>query len=575
MVRNMSYSEYWRVNKSVIDYVELANALRALRKIVAVMDVDAEVVWAGMPCNASKKIELPAVLAKGDYPIPSDKMDVLVGLNVHESFHYLEDSEHAWGYLSHTFLGMKDKALLGKLFEAGEDIHVDGTAIRRGVPGKYVQKSRAWWKKNYQEDFTAGLANPEGLFGIWTYLVLDEVFAQMSSQEMENLLQLSCECLETTDYDALVEYLCSGKKLPMLQVLGTMLSMPLDYMEALQMLLRKTPEIVNADAIGRALCYRELWEALEKHFSDWEAKMKAAEAAGELTEPKTLAGSSEGDDARISTELAEAIQQAVASEAEEVTEAIKAALKAVGAADEAQYLFPAIFENALEPLEKDPNLDIVRSLTEIFRLWLEETLRINRGLDTGTLDPARLHRAPTTGRIFRQKEYHRENFVWNIIVLIDASGSVGWFWEQIKGIYSALAASLRGENIRLEILGYREATDTCQIKNLFHSNRLFTIEPEGDTPSGEAIIAAALRIPSGGQNLIIHITDGLKNIGLPIEHALNYCQLRGVDLVTLGVGQAGRAFNPYGDSFEMLGSSVEKLPHAVGALLKRKLVKKR
>jgi len=41
MVRNMSYSEYWRVNKSVIDYIELANALRALRKIVAVMDVDA------------------------------------------------------------------------------------------------------------------------------------------------------------------------------------------------------------------------------------------------------------------------------------------------------------------------------------------------------------------------------------------------------------------------------------------------------------------------------------------------------------------------------------------------------
>jgi len=137
----MSYSEYWRVNKSVIDYIELANALRALRKIVAVMDVDAEVVWAGMPCNANKKIELPAVLAKGDYPIPSDKMDVLVGLNVHESFHYLEDSEHAWGYLSHTFLGMKDKALLGKLFEAGEDIHVDGTAIRRGVPGEIMSRS--------------------------------------------------------------------------------------------------------------------------------------------------------------------------------------------------------------------------------------------------------------------------------------------------------------------------------------------------------------------------------------------------------------------------------------------------
>ncbi len=571
----MNYSDYWRVNKSVIDYVELANALRALRKIVAVMDVDAEVVWAGMPCRSEKKIELPAILAKGDYPIPAETMDILVGLNVHEAFHYMEDSEHAWGYLSHTFLGMKEKTLLGKLFEAGEDIHVDGVAIRRGVPGKYVKKSRAWWQKNYQEDYTESMATPEGLFGIWTYLMLDVIYPDMSPEDMEELLQLSDDCLETPDCERLVESVCCGKKMSMLQVLGTMLSMPEDYMEALELLLRKTPEIVNADAVGRALCYRELWEALERHFSDWEAKIKAAECDSEVTEPKTMAGTSGGDDAKISTELAEAIQQAVASEAEEVTEAIKAALKAVGAADEAQYLFPAIFENALEPLDKDPNLDVVRSLTEIFRLWLEDTLRINRGLDAGKLDPTRLYRVPTTGRIFRQKEYHRENFLWNIIVLIDASGSVGWFWEQIKGIYTALAASLRGENIKLEILAYREVTDTCQIKNLFHNNRLFTIEPEGDTPSGEAIIAAALRMPPGGQNLIIHITDGLKNVGLPVDHALNYCQLRGVDLVTLGVGQAGRAFSLYGDGFEMLGSSAEKLPHAVGALLKRKLVKAR
>ena len=570
----MSYSDYWRVNKSVIDYIELANTLRAMRKIVAVMDVDAEVVWSGMPCRAEKRIELPAVLAKGDYPIPSERMDILVGLNVHETLHYLEDSEHAWGYLSHSFLGLKEKTLLGKLYEAGEDIHVDGVAIARGIPGVYVQKSRAWWKQNFQEDYTASMATPEGLFGIWTYLVLDELFPEMGAEDMEELLRLSCDRLEDADCEAMVESLCCGRRMPMLQVLGTILSMPEDYMAALEMLLARTPDIIRADAVGRALIYRELWGALEGQFSDWADKIKAAEAAGEVAQPASSAGAFE-DDTKISMELSEKIQQAVASEAEDVTEAIKAALKSVGAEDEALHLYPAIFEKALEPLDKDPNLDLVRSLSEIFRLWLEETLRVNRGLDAGTLDHRRLHRAGTTGKIFSQREYHRENIVWNIIVLIDSSGSVGWFWEQIQGIYAALASSLRGDNIKLEILGYREAAETCQIRNLFYNNKLFNLEPEGDTPSGEAIVAAALRLPPGGQNLIIHITDGLKNVGLQIESALDYCQQRGVDVVTLGVGQVARAFNLYGDSFEMVGATVDRLPHAVGTLLKRKLVRAR
>lgn len=570
----MSYSEYWRVNKSVIDYVELANAIRALRKIVSVMDVDAEVVWAGMPCRSDNRIELPASLAGGDYPIPSDTMDILAGLDIHEALHYREESEHAWGYLSHSFLSMKEKTLLGNLFEAGEDIHVDGVAIRRGVPGHYVKKSRAWWQKNFQEDFTEGMATPERLFGIWSYLMLDVVYPDMNAQEMEQLVNLSCDCLEAPDCESLVESICCGRRMPMLQVLGTMLSMPEDYMAALEMLLAKTPDIIDADAIGRALIYRELWEKLENHFADWDAKIKEAEAAGQLTELPPPPGVAV-DETKISTELADKIQQAVASEAEEVTEAIKAALKSVGAAEEAQHLYPAVLENALEPLDKDPNLDVVRSLTEIFRLWLEETLRVNRGLDAGTLDHRRVHKAPTTGRIFKQKEYHRQNILWNIIVLIDASGSVGWFWGQMQGIYAALAASLRGDNIHLEILAYREAAETCQIKNLFHNNKLFTVEPEGDTPSGEAIIAAALRMPQHGEKLVIHITDGLKNVGLAVEHALDYCAKQGVDLVTLGVGQAARPFAAYGDSFEMLGTAADRLPHAVGTLLKRKLVRQR
>jgi len=339
-VRTMSYSDYWRVNKSVIDYVELANALQALRKVTAVLNVDAEVVWAGMPCSSDRRIELPAALIQGQYPIPGEKMDVLVGLNMHEALHFLEDSQHAWGYLSHSFLGMEDKTVLAKLAEAGEDIHVDGVAVRKGLPGEYVRKSRAWWKSKYQRDFTEEVANPEGLFGIWTYLVLDVIFPQIGSLGMEQLGQLSGECVEGAGCEALVEALCCGRSMPMLEAYSVLISMSKAYMEPLQMLLEKTPAIINADAVDRGLCYRELWPGLEGHFSAWEARRKASDALLELVEspPGML------DEGGLPTELAEAVQVAIASGAEDVTEGIKVALKAMDVVHEGQYLYPAVFE---------------------------------------------------------------------------------------------------------------------------------------------------------------------------------------------------------------------------------------
>ncbi|MBE0415664.1 MAG: hypothetical protein IBX36_03890 [Dehalococcoidia bacterium] len=72
----------------------------------------------------------------------------------------------------------------------------------------------------------------------------------------------------------------------------------------------------------------------------------------------------------------------------------------------------------------------------------------------------------------------------------------------------------------------------------------------------------------------MHITDGIKNVGVTVEYALEFCRLQGVDLITLGCGRAVRAFYPYGDGWELLGTSMDKLPHAVATLLKRKLVKR-
>ena len=70
-MKNINYSEYWRVNKSYIEHIEMANALKALRKVVGQLGVDAEVLWAGMAPSHGDKIELSAPLVLGEYPIPA------------------------------------------------------------------------------------------------------------------------------------------------------------------------------------------------------------------------------------------------------------------------------------------------------------------------------------------------------------------------------------------------------------------------------------------------------------------------------------------------------------------------
>jgi len=570
----MNYSDFWRINKSYTSYTELSNALRALRKVVGYMGSEAEVLWAGLPSSCENKIELPVHLVQGEYPIPAWKMDILVGMAIHETMHIVEDSQHAWGYLSQIFPRMEDKTVLARLAECGEDIHVDAAAIRKGLPGEYVKKSRAWWRKNLNRDFTIGTPSPDGLFGIWTDIVLDVILPTLDEQRLCEIRATLADA-DKMDIGQVVEAFCANEVSSMFEIHKMLVAMPSAYHEPLQMLLNKTVDIIYGNSEDRALCYFEFWRNLEKEFEEWKLIKTSgpSELWSEVEASAVEIGSSLEDIGyELPSDISNAIQHSLGQECEDVTRRIETALDALGGAAERHLVFPVVVEESTDNCRAAPHKELVRKVKDVFRMQQEQSMRINRGLWSGKLDGKRLYRAHTTGMIFRQKEYFPENNRWGITLLLDASGSVRWHWSFVESIYAALVEALSVGNNTLEVFSYQEWEQTCRITKLYYGSSLFTVLPAGSTPSGEAIIATAMLTPPGDKRLMIHITDGLWDTGIDTWYAQEFCREEGIDLMTLGCGGAAKALElQYGKNFELV-ECIEDLPRAIGALLRRKLL---
>src|SRR3990172_9291522 len=72
-------SAFWRKNVSFVESTELANVLRALRKIAGHIGQNvARIEWAGMSHAGQGAIVLDPDIVLGRYPIPFKKLDYLV-----------------------------------------------------------------------------------------------------------------------------------------------------------------------------------------------------------------------------------------------------------------------------------------------------------------------------------------------------------------------------------------------------------------------------------------------------------------------------------------------------------------
>ena len=530
-------SEYWRRTKSTLEALELANALRSLRKVVGYVGANVKAVeWSGMSGPEGDRILIDVAPAMGEYPIPSGKMDVLVGVAVHEALHCREWSDWVWLDVESKLKDVfpRRKVYLRTLVNVGEDVCVDDVA-KRDILGNYVQSAREWYRPAEPIDFS-GSPNSDALFQIWRRTALGK-------EELQR-------------------------------------NMPSDYAEALQVLFLATIEILDINnrsssvaerASKRSDLYVAVWEALTPFLVDWERReiqRIVASRKKQLTSREVVYEGFTTEEV-LSPQVAREVSEILASSADDVTPLLEAEFTK----PEPQAL-RTIFKEATKPAAVITDYRLVVRLRRIFQEQWARTLRVDRGLISGRVDGRRLYRSATTGRIFRRRDHPMEN-VWGITVLLDASLSMGMGsdWQLAQSTCAALYKALYGYKNRLEVLAYHEDHDVCRVHRLFHHGEFFTVSPCGRTPSGQAIMIGAMKMPESKRKLLIHVTDGECNCGTSVGEALDFCQRNKVEVVTLGFGSDKELVKEqYGEN-TIVVDSIQDMPQALEALLKTKLLR--
>ncbi len=139
-----SLSEFWRRNTSRMESTELANLVRALRKVTGFIGPNVgDVLWAGMSHGAGDTIILDPEIVMGEYPVHPEKVDYLVGLVVHEALLKTEWSSLLWKGIEQASqnMGPRQKIVLQKIVRVGEDIYADYLS-ERTILGLYTRKAR-------------------------------------------------------------------------------------------------------------------------------------------------------------------------------------------------------------------------------------------------------------------------------------------------------------------------------------------------------------------------------------------------------------------------------------------------
>lgn len=530
------YSDFWRRNKSSQEAVELANVLRALRKVAGHIGMNVgNIIWSGMYSEpAPDTIQLDPVFVYNHYPVPPGKMDILVGIVVHEAYHKREWSDFVWNEVEKGVPGILplDRDILWRMVCTGEDIYIDHLAAKK-ILGLYVKKARDYLFARPERSLTA-VPTPATLFYLWHRKMLDQVEWPEIHPE---------------------------------------------YHKPLRVLVDRTPELLATTnetyslvdrCKKRSVFYLGLWEDIKDYLLPWERDpieyFKPVKKSAGGKKKAAVPGGKQGP--VMSPELAAKIEQFLAAGTADLTPLIKAVC-----GDDPDLIPTSLWDFSI-PARPMADPYLVARLKGIFQTYADRVQIINRGLESGKVDRSRLYRAPIDGRCFLVRQ-SMADLSWNISILVDASASMyGSRWRVVENTVAALKKALEGNKNKLSAFGYLEHDGVAVISNLIRKDKLFSLPPHGRTPSGQAIFAAALLMPQEGRRrFIIHITDGESNCGCSVQSALEYCKKVKIDIVTLGCGYKDRDIlvRQYGKSLQFL-DYFEQLPKALENLLRRKIL---
>ncbi|WDN88365.1 hypothetical protein BuS5_01333 [Desulfosarcina sp. BuS5] len=566
--QSYGYSEYWRKDKSPVESQELLKILLSLRKVGGHIATNLkEIEWTGMSApNPRKKIEIDINLAKGAYPLSPGKMDILVGVTAREAFHCKVLSDVVISMLKKKLnkkfgtMPAKREELVELFVNIFEDIYIrelaNDTVWRYYLPDCW-QYIRPQNKSNIKNKPT--LRNLLSVFS--DHIFLDKLAVYMNPE-----------------YYPLFERLLQAKK------------------EIIKFLEIKS---ISKCFQARIEFYLNIWYDLIAGSDTWVEPVYEKYSAPDK-EGETEGESEEGDEAEGEDQLAE--NEEVQEDSPEIEsnlvlmqnikdslekregKTLDEKIEEISDNEQGRIMETCFVKSTLRCLI-DPDVDLVARLRRIFkqqRNLRSRRYRYRRYLTLGKLDGRRLYRSGIDGLVFRQKQYFLNDNTRNIAILVDGSASMsggvtrgGKDWVKTERIFASLCQAVKGTENRLVVYAYFESGGICKVNDLSYSSTLYTVRPTGRTPTGQAIVTTAMKLPDDKRKLVIHLTDGEPNCGLSVKKALEFCKRQHVDFVTIGVceDEEMKAIlsRQYGNDAILL-DSLDQLPMRLEEVLKSKLL---
>jgi hypothetical protein len=516
------YSIYWRKNRSHHEATELASVLSAMRKVAGLIgDNTKPVYWDGMPCSEKSAIILNSEGVRGTYPVSYRTIDLLVGQVVYESFLGVEWSDWVVNQVkTRAALSAQTEPYLQPILAVAEEIYLDAL-VRQKVWSFYLSKYlKAIASQKDRRDLLLPPV-PESAAGLWRQVVFLQTKVKIFHHYYEDIMAI------------LMEHAPIVREIADIPSLGERRS-------------------------RRTELYSDMWTNIQRVILAWETFEPPPNAVSLKDESGPKAPTSEaGDDRKndpnlkegapapetMHTELAEEISSILDEGKMDMTQLILAVVE-----NPKSEAMNTLFSRGVAECRVAIDKEQVNRLRKIFEkqqsmIRRSGKKRARRGLEEGKLDVRRLYRVPYSEKIFKRKENIHSDHSWNITIVADASASMGRrvgstnSWTMAEQTFASLAEAAKRFSNHLEVYSYYEQSGQCHVVKLFKGNKLYTVYPAGQTPSGQAILAAAMLMAKNRtKRLIIHITDGAANCGLCVADATDYCLKNNIELITIGCG---------------------------------------
>jgi hypothetical protein len=565
-------SKAWRTNKSSKPVMELANSLRALRKVVGITSGSKapQVTFnssLGHPAAYSRDLDSiiidPSIALKANsFPIPDINFDVLVGLTAHEVSHKLADThdvfknDHSIAIgnfeLANDYISKESVAVIG------EEIYVDSFMARLfPVMGEYIRRSRQEYKT-----IASGEIDWDKILRMWLAVgVYGDIppVANMSNLSLKALgilapitSRLKSEELSTGQRARL--YIDTAEALTKLifqERLNLQASNPDQSLviedsrqkreqdsDKEQPLFGNSSEAANKNRIGNdwlgdkpygeRRTTRKNRRNTKKLFAGSQQIKQTSihEGLGLLNKSSLKIIPVDLPDIHINSALdsrtAEKISEIINQEVIELESGITEKLtQSVSSPKDNPILkvWNSTMSNASIISRKVPdnkkyikhNERLVKELDWLKRLrnaMGRETVRVK---PHGIIDERNLWRYPIDSNVFKSviKLPLRK---LDIVLLIDGSGSMA---GQGQEIYKAAASAVKVLG-KVPCYSYTDSSSEIILSRIDRQENLIEVSPAGGTPSGVALVATASQHPN---SLIIHFTDGGSNINVSPEQA--------------------------------------------------------